>query len=64
MPKPKTYKARPAAQKVVRELALSMTPENRKAFHEGLRVATVDNVACALEAAFTAGKLGCNFSKD
>lgn len=64
MPKPKTYKARPAAQRVVRQLAQSMTPENRKAFHEGLRVATVDHIAGVLEEAFCAGRDGGVFSKE
>lgn len=64
MPKPKTFKARPVAQKIVRQLAQSMTPENRRAFHEGLRVATVDHVTDALALAFEAGKGGCVFSKD
>lgn len=65
MPNPKKYKARPAAHKIVRELAQSMTPENRKkAFHEGLRVATVDNITNSLEDAFKAGAGGCVFSKD
>jgi len=64
MPKQKTFKAGPAAQKIVRQLVQSMTTENRKAFHEGLRVATKDHIANALLEAFDAGKGGCLFSQD
>lgn len=64
MPKAKTYKARTEAQRMVRQLAQSMTPENRKAFHEGLRVATVDHVADKLQEAFQAGAGGCVLSAD
>lgn len=41
-----------------------MTPENRKAFHEGLRVATKEHIADALSEAFEAGKGGCAFARD
>lgn len=64
MPRPKTYKCRTEAQRMVRQLVLSMTPENRKAFHEGLRVVTVDHVASKLEEAFSAGSNGGLLSKE
>lgn len=64
MPKPKTFKAGPIANRIVRQLVQSMTPENRKAFHEGLRVATKEQIADALSEAFEAGKGGCVFSKE
>lgn len=60
----KTFKAGPIANRIVRQLVQSMTPENRKAFHEGLRIATKEQIADALEEAFVAGKGGCVFSKD
>lgn len=63
MPK-KTFKAGPIAQRIVRNLAQSMTPENRKAFHEGLRVATKEQITDALEEAFFAGVDGCCFVND
>lgn len=64
MPKQKTFKAGPIANRIVRNLAQSMTPENRKAFHEGLRVATKDQITDALDEAFRAGAGGCVFSKE
>lgn len=64
MPKQKTFKAGQEAHKIVRQLAQSMTPENRKAFHEGLRVATKEHITVVLQGAFDAGKGGCEFSRD
>lgn len=64
MAKQKTFKAGTVANKLVRLLVQSMTPENRKAFHEGLRVATKDSITDALEEAYCAGKEDCLFSKD
>lgn len=58
------FKAGPIAQRIIRQLAQSMTPENRKAFHEGLRVATKEHIADALSEAFEAGKGGCAFARD
>lgn len=64
MPKPKKFKAGPLAQKAVRELVQSMTPENRKAFHEGLRVAHRERLEDVICQAFEAGQNGCEFSVD
>lgn len=61
-PKPKKlravrkFNATATANKVVTLLVKSMTPENRRAFHEGLRVAHKAAVTDALRAAFDAGR--------
>lgn len=60
----RTYKAGTAANKIVRQIVQSMTPENRRAFHEGLRVATKEHVQDALEEAFCAGSEGCAYSEN
>lgn len=64
MPKQKTFKAGPIANRIVRDIVQSMTPENRKSFHEGLRVVARESIAGALSDAFEAGKGGCLFSKE
>lgn len=58
---PKKFRAGPAAQKIIRQLVQSMTPENRRAFHQGLRVATREHITVALAEAHEAGREGCEF---
>ena len=56
------FNANAAANRVVTLLVKSMTPENRRAFHEGLRVAHKAAVADALRDAFEAGRIpDCTF---
>jgi hypothetical protein len=50
------FNATAVANRVVTLLVKSMTPENRRAFHEGLRVAHKAAVTDALRAAFEAGR--------
>lgn len=50
------FNATAVANRVVTLLVKSMTPENRRAFHEGLRVAHKAAVTDALRDAFYAGR--------
>jgi len=63
MARKKQYRASTEAQKLVRELVQSMTPENRRSFHEGLRVAFRERLEDALARAHEAGASGsgCEF---
>jgi len=64
MAKKAKYRAGQVAQRLVRELVQSMTAENRRAFHEGLRVAFRERLEDALAEAHEAGADGCEFYCD
>ena len=56
------FNATARANKIVTMLVKAMTPENRRAFHEGLRVVLKADVTNALSDAFTAGRnADCTF---